>query len=153
MNVPDVPNPDVPTPGTPQLCCCTAQDRPLVSHIVSAVLPKAGDTHLSPASCHYLLIGVLWGRLVVVWDSLTKCTWSTGCQSRGGIVLLQWSEGGQWSRTVCSNVSLEENMLPHTVFAITCPSMVQLVRHSPPSPSSPSHNPTLLFERPINNRG
>lgn len=153
MNVPDVPNSDVPIPRTPQLCCCTAQDRPVVSDIVSTVLPKAGDTHMSQASCHCLLIGVLWGRLVAVWDSLAKCTWSTGCQSRGGVVLLQWSKGGQWSRTMCSNDSLQDNMLPWYSLCHNLPFHGAAHQTSHSLPSSLSHNPTPLFERPINNRG
>lgn len=42
---------------------------------------------------------------------------------------------------------------PAAVFLITCLYMVQLIRLSSPSSSSPSHNPTQLFERPINNKG
>lgn len=41
---------------------------------------------------------------------------------------------------------------PAAVFVRTCPYMVQLIRHSPPSSSS-HHTTHPMVERPINNKG
>lgn len=131
-------------PGTPWLCCCTAKHRPRVFDAVSIVLPRAGDSHTaqhpSTASLCPLLIWILWGCLVMAYNSLTKHSWDTMCQSREIVVLLHWSKGN----TVCSDNS-KKACSPAAAFIIPCPSIVQLIRHSPPSPSSPS-NKTVFWK-------
>lgn len=104
INVPDVMNPDVLIPGLiPQLCCCTAKHRSVVSHTVSMGLTKARDSHHIPD----ILALPFAECLAMVCDCFTHCP-----RSRGGIMLLQWSKGRPWSRIVYSNDPLWESLLP-----------------------------------------
>lgn len=152
MNVPDVTNPDVLTPGTPALLLHSRTQACHVSHCEHSA-PKTRDSQTSQASRHSLLIGVLWGCLVMVCDSLTKCTWSIRCQSRGESCFYSGQRVDHEAGPCAQMIRSKKAHFPAAVFVITCPYMVQLIRHSPPSPSSPSNNPTRLLERPINNKG
>lgn len=148
MNVPDVINPDVLIAGlAPQLCCCTAKHGSVVCHTVSTGLTKAGDSHTSWTSWHNLLQesrGDVWSWSVTAWLNVPGAE-EESCFYNGQRV---GHEAGTCTQMICSKKACS----PAAVFVITCPDMVQLIRHSPPSLSS-HHTTHPVVERPMNNKG
>lgn len=137
-------NPDVLIRGlAPQLCCCTAKHRSVVSHTVSMGLTKARDSNTAQTSWQNLLqgsCGDVWPWSVTAWLNVPGAEEESRFYSGQRVD----HEAGSCTQIIHS----EKACSPAAVFVITCPYMVQLVRHSPPFPSS-YHTTHPMVERPI----
>lgn len=115
INVPNVMNPDVLIPGlAPQLCCCTAKHRSLVSHTLSMRLTKARDSHTHQTSWHKLLQGScedIWPWSVTAWLNVPRAE-EESCFYSGQLVDY---EAGSCTQMVHS----EKACSPAAVFVIT----------------------------------